>query len=346
VALCLVVAELAAQSGPTVAPGTSSRSATVEQVLKPGAAQTAEELNLAAMIAEVNGLEQQGNLPAARNVVEKLVACLKRSQPSGDLLPAATDRLASLEQQQGNYREAEHLFESAVQLWEARPNSPGIGLATELNNLASLYSEIGQLERAVTVRRRSLALRIQLLGNTDPKVALSHSNLASDLLRRGQYDEAEEHAQLAAKIWDRCDKEKNQADLAYNTLARIQLLEGDTRSAISSAQLAIQTFNDDHGKSPVQLAGYKYTLALAEEKNGDVQAAVKSFQDSLDLLDSKKTELMMRVGVLRDYSQLLARMGQTHQALSIQSRAKKEAIQLMKSSAYQYTVEADALRAH
>ncbi len=79
-------------------------------------------------------------MPVATKLAEGLVTDLTRYALTGKLLPEAVDRLASLQQRQGKYGDAERLYETAVQLWQERPDSPSTELATELNNLGSFYA--------------------------------------------------------------------------------------------------------------------------------------------------------------------------------------------------------------
>ena len=183
-------------------------------------------------VKRIHVLENRGDLPAATKVAETLVIDLTRYEPTGTLLPEAVDRVASLQQDQGKYGDAERLYATAVQLWQKRPDSPSTGLATELNNLASLYSEMGQFGKAEATRRHSLTLRLRLLGSGSPEVALSYSNLASDVFRQGKYRDAETLAHQAIEIWRRGPSDKCQDDLGYNTLAMIELHAGDYSLAL------------------------------------------------------------------------------------------------------------------
>src|SRR5579875_899268 len=256
-------------------------------------------------IAAIERFEREGNLLAAAGVAEELVKELSKGRPATALRASALDRLASLRQDLGSYVEAQHLYETSVQLWQSLPGAPGSGLATEWNNLASLYSATGQFEKAEAIRRQSLALRLQLFGPDDPEVALSRSNLAADLFRQGKCVEAEQEARSAVAIWDKARPDQNRADLALNTLALIRVHEQDGTSAIQLAQLALARYQRRQGNTPRQRTVYLHTLALAEECGGDWTGAAKSFEQSLSLLQPGRVPPLMQAGLLEDYSRLL-----------------------------------------
>ncbi len=281
--------------------------AAMQQVASP---QTATMSHGSDAVRRIQVLEDGGNLLAATELAERLVADLKRNEPTNRLLPEAVDRVASLQQDQGKYSDAERLYQSAVELWQRLPDSPNTGLATELNNLASLYSERGQFEKSEAARRHSLMLRLRLLGPTSSEVALVYSNLASDMFRQGNYHESEELAHQAIEIWLKGSPDKCQIDLAYNTLAMIQLHAVHYSLALKFVQLALETYHQHGGKDRARLAGYQHTLALAKEYTGDAKGAAQAFQDSLAMMaGANTTRSVRRVGLLKDDAALLRSMG-------------------------------------
>jgi tetratricopeptide (TPR) repeat protein len=295
-------------------------------------------------ITQICALEDGGNLAAAAELAEEMVAKIERSDPGNILLPGAVDRLASLRHDQGDYTEAKQLYEEAVELWRGRPDSPNIGLATELNNLASFYSELGQVKNAESLRRQSLAIRLRLLGPASSEAALCYSNLAVDVFHQGRDHEAEELANQAIEIWRQGPPERSQIDLAYNTLATIGLHGGQYSSALKNVQLALQAY-DQHGKkSAVRLAGYQHTLALAERYTGDMKGAAQAFQRSLaTIAEAHVTLSVQRILVLQDYAALLRSTGQKREARKLKEQAAKELTQVSKGNPFKYSVDVNAL---
>lgn len=295
-------------------------------------------------VKQILASDRRGNLPAAAKLAERLVGDLTRYEPSGTLLPEVLDRLADLQQRQGKYDEAERLYQTAVQLWEKRPDSPGRELATELNNLATFYSEMGQSGKAEIARRHSLTLRLRLLGPEHPEVALSYANLASDMFRQGKYLEAETLAHEAIEVWRHGPLDARQEDLAYNTLAMTELHTGHYQSALQFIRLALQTYSEHGISDDVRLACYQHALALIQEANGDSQQAAHFFQISLATLRRANTaDPMQRIGILMDYAALLRKIGRSRDAHKMELEAAKNAKQVMKNNAFKDSVDVSEL---
>jgi tetratricopeptide (TPR) repeat protein len=293
---------------------------------------------------QIRAREDAGDLPGATELAAKLVADLERSDPDGILLPGAVDRLAILQHNQGHYVEAAQLYENAVELWRRRPDSPNLGLAKELNNLASLYSEVGQAKKAETLRQKSLTVRLRLLGPASPEVALCYSNLAVDAIHEGNYHDAERLANLAIKIWGQGPPGRSDIDLAYNTLAMIELHAHRYGAALKDVRLALQTYDRHGGGDASRLAAYQHTLALAEQYTGDSVGAAQAFQASLTTIASTNaTVSIQRIIVLQDYATLLRSMGQKHEARKLKQEAAKELVKASTHNPFKYSVDASAL---
>lgn len=146
--------------------------------------------DLVGQVQRISHLEQASHLAQAVRETSRWIAKLKRSDPQNPHIPEALDRRASLEQDLGRWREAEHDYTEAIALSEAATPQGSSSLAIQLNNLASLYSSAGQFRKAENLCRRSLALRVQFHGSESPEVALSLSNLAIDLFRQNKYAES------------------------------------------------------------------------------------------------------------------------------------------------------------
>jgi len=134
--------------------------------------------DLTGQVKAIQKLEQEGNLAQAIIETSKLIDSLKQSDPASLLIPEALDRRASLEQDVGKWAEAEHDYTEAITLWKAATAPRPLSLATEFNNLASLYSSNGQFKKAEDLRRRSLALRLEFSGSIDPILGINRTDAA------------------------------------------------------------------------------------------------------------------------------------------------------------------------
>jgi tetratricopeptide (TPR) repeat protein len=288
-------------------------------------------------------LESEGNPDAAADVIKALIINLTKTNPRSPLLADAMGKLASLRQDRGAYGEAQQLYERAVLIWEGQPQPQSAGLAITLNNLGSLYVATGQLQKAEVAFRRSLTMRIALFGTSSSAVALCDSNLADDLVRQGKYSEAEGLAHQAIDIWKGSLPFNSQVDLAYNTLALVDLQRSNYTAAIDSAELALNEYAQ-RPADQTRLIWYNHTLARAKESNGDLNGAAQALAEAfVTLKEMRSMRSPDRIGVLMDYARLLRRIGHKAEARRIEKQADKEAADLRKTNCFQFTVDVNTL---
>ena len=106
-------------------------------------------------------------------------------------MATSLNNLAELYRVQGNYSEAEPLYQRSLAIREKVLGSEHPSVATSLNNLAALYRVQGNYSEAEPLYQRSLAIREKVLGSEHPDVATSLNNLAELYRVQGNYSEAE-----------------------------------------------------------------------------------------------------------------------------------------------------------
>jgi CHAT domain-containing protein/Tfp pilus assembly protein PilF len=123
-------------------------------------------------------------IPYARRALEIME---QRFGPNHPNVAAFLNTLASLHQDQGNFRDAETLLRRALEIQERGfPN-----LWTALNNLAYLYFDQERYADAEPLFNRSLAISEKVHGPNHPEVATLMHNLAGLYLEQGRYADAE-----------------------------------------------------------------------------------------------------------------------------------------------------------
>jgi tetratricopeptide (TPR) repeat protein len=100
---------------------------------------------------------------------------------------------------QGNYLEAEHLFQGAITIKEQTLGANHWDVASSLRGLAALYRQQGRYEQAEHLQR-ALSIREQCLGSEHPDVAEILKELALLYLAQGRYTEAEVLLQRALTL--------------------------------------------------------------------------------------------------------------------------------------------------
>ncbi len=79
---------------------------------------------------------------------------------------------------EGQYAQAQPLFEQTLSIKERSLGPEHPDTATSLDNLASLYKDVGQDVQAQPLYKRALAIREKVLGPEHPDTATSLDNLA------------------------------------------------------------------------------------------------------------------------------------------------------------------------
>ncbi|MGA8598793.1 MAG: tetratricopeptide repeat protein [Bryobacteraceae bacterium] len=296
-------------------------------------------------IKQIEILEKQGERSKALVAVSRLLEYLRQTDPAYGFLPAAMDRKASLEQDLGRYREAERDYLEAIRLWRSAKTAPSPGLATELNNLASLLSATGRMGEAESLHRESLDLRVRLLGRQSAEVALSYSNLAIDLFRQRRYTEAGGLCHQVLAIWSNNGPEHDRSDLALNTLALIALHDQNSAAALSYALAALAHRRSGGRTDSYSLAGYEHTVAIAREACGQTDVAEQDFRSALALLNNTATSApsLARIGLLTDYGQLLNQMRRKKDAKRLLRQAELERTALLRVNGWEHTIDVNAL---
>ena len=297
---------------------------------------------------QIELLQKQGQLAGALAVVTELAAEIKRRDPHNELLPLALDRKASLEQDLGQYREAERDYAEAIRIFRSDERAPSVSLARELNNFASLCSDVGDKRKAEALHRESLALRLKMLGTDDPEVALSYANLAVDLFEEQRYEESASLCLQALSTWAKADDEHNQSDLAWNTLALIELHEGKSTAALGHAQMALAFYGTRPDRNIERLASYRHALALAREGNNDFEGAESEFRSGLALLGGpgQREHALVRIGLLTDYGHLLRQLKREKEAKRLLRQASTEWTSLAGANEWNHTVDVKAFISH
>ncbi len=113
---------------------------------------------------------------------------------TSELVAAAANEWASVLHDMGRYREATTRYLEAMNNPARSADTSGrrpVSYAVAVNNLATLYEEIGDLARAEDNYRVSLAARTARLAADDLSVARLEHNLGRLLLKRAKFGEAE-----------------------------------------------------------------------------------------------------------------------------------------------------------
>src|SRR5438105_3235840 len=120
-------------------------------------------------------LEQDLRWQEAQAALEKAAQVFEQRGNQVDY-STTLNNLAELYRAQGNYAQAEPLYQRALAIWEQVLGPLHPDTATSLNNLALLYYAQGNYGQAEALMKRALAIREQVLGPRHPDTATTRAN--------------------------------------------------------------------------------------------------------------------------------------------------------------------------
>ncbi|MFH1278489.1 MAG: serine/threonine-protein kinase [Candidatus Eisenbacteria bacterium] len=200
-----------------------------------------------------------------------LVAALatRRSVLGDEHLDVATGlyNLASLRQMQGEYAEAERLFQDAIAMRKKLHKGEHGDIAAGLLGLGSVYSSEGRYSEAEPLLRETLAMQRRLFGEEHSSVAEGLNDLATLLQLQGKYAEAEPLFQQALAMRTKLLGEKHpQVAGTLNDLATLLQEEGKYAEAETLFREALsirkELFGEEHPEISVSLSNLALVLRL------------------------------------------------------------------------------------
>ena len=130
------------------------------------------------LLWSARSLKQDLRWQEAQDALEKAAQVFERMGNQGDYA-TTLNNLAALYQAQGNYAQAEPLYQRALAIYEQVLGPQHPDTASSLNNLAGLYQAQGKYEQAERLYERALAIREQQLGPQHPYTQKAQENYAS-----------------------------------------------------------------------------------------------------------------------------------------------------------------------
>ena len=275
------------------------------------------------LIGKLTDAESAGRIEEAHRYATVIIEHERTTNPDGPLLPAALGHLASLDQDEAHFDEAERLYQESITLWEKQPEVFSPELAKSMNGLGSLYNAIGRLDRAEELCRRGLAVRLARSGPNNEEIAISYSNLGVVLLRQKKLQEAEAVARQALEIWNRLHSPQDRSAVDLNTLALVRLLQLDYQAATAFDSAAIRKCREFPQPDQWSLISYLHTLAVIRWNAGEPSESLAAFEEALAILQtSSSPNVLEKQNLLGDYGVILRKVGQKKKAKSIDQQAK------------------------
>jgi len=183
---------------------------------------------------------------------------------------------------QGNYGEAESLWERALAIKKKAlgPDHPDV--AKSLHNLAILYRGQGRFAEAEPLYKQALAIRKKALGPDHPDVANSLNSLAILYQDHGRYTEAEPLFKQALVIWRKAlGPDHPDVAMILNNLAILYYDQGRYAEAEPLYKQALDIRKKALGPDHPEVAGHLNNLADFYRYEGRYAEAEPLFRQAL-----------------------------------------------------------------
>jgi len=229
-------------------------------------------------------LQTQGKYSDAEKLFRR---CLSITEPTlGKMHPrtaAKLDGLAGLLTDLGDYVAAEPLYLRALEIANAVDPS-GYETGFYLNNLACLYDQKGDLEKASCLFKRALAIAERYRGPCDPLIASRLDNLAQQMSKKGEHISAEVLYRRALYIRESVlGPFHPETGITLNNLAFLLLKRGEIpeAEAFGRRDLSIleHSLGPDHPDTGISVGN----LARILQSKGDLDGAEPLWQRAVEI---------------------------------------------------------------
>ncbi|HKF20669.1 MAG TPA: tetratricopeptide repeat protein [Candidatus Angelobacter sp.] len=251
--------------------------------------------------------------------------------------------LGSTYQDLGRYVEAENAYQNAISILKSQPAGER-DLAVALDNLGSLYHDIGRPEMSRKLRLR--ALTIFRAEGDHAEIARVYNNLAAIALDNHQYHEAQSYLDLAfAEV--KLSPLPNPADeAAMDSNAGWLAFHGqDYPRALGDYETALRLWLQVHG-SEHQLTGWGYVLCgRARLALGENRRALEDVQTGIAILErtaGAKGSIYLSARLI--YADVLRASGSTQEAKTVRAQTLRSLDSLRRSQSSVYVINAEAFR--
>lgn len=206
-------------------------------------------------------------------------------QPDGKAMGEDLVRKGWAHQKMRQYGDAEQCYQAAVSNFRTSfDNVDYNGIATALNNLASVHLEKGEEGKALLLQEAVLRMRRHVLAANDPAIASFLTNLASLYELRKEYDKAMPLYDEAAEIL-RAVLPADHPDIAtaINNIAVLHQTRGDFDVALPLHQEALAIRRAALPKEHPLLAASLTSLAMVYYCRNDREAALPLLEEALEI---------------------------------------------------------------
>lgn len=268
-----------------------------------------KEFETAAQLAELELKSQPANDPKQKLLKTRLAdtksAVAKIKLDSGDLVGAHNDLLAILK------------------LREELSGHNDQATALVLSALATVAYEQEKYGEAEKYARDAYEVRLKVLGDKHPHVAIAANNLAEVLQKQGKDAEAEKMFEKSINIYKRADDQPGVLDV-LNNLAMFYKKLGRLQDARRVVNTALELEKQEGYASPVDRAMTLNALGAINRAMYEYEEADKNYSQAIQILDGEGDSVAAHSALcdaLDNYADFLLLQSDYEKATPIYERA-------------------------
>jgi len=226
---------------------------------------------------------QLGDFATAERLYRRTLELAQRtSRASDDFVAAAWNRLGVVLFQQSRLQDAVEAFERAGELY-ARSASPPVEAQDVLENLAAVWGQLGEYERAFEVYERILACARAAAVIDTENLALQLSNYGAALRGVGKSRRAAECFTEALQLMESLGENTPNVVRVMMNLAATRRHLGDNDGALELLERALPLAREINGAEHPDVATCLVNLGAARFYRGEREAGEALFQSALEL---------------------------------------------------------------
>ncbi len=152
-------------------------------------------------------------------------------------------------------------------------------VSTSYNNIAVVWHNKGEYDKALEFYNKSLNIRLKNLGEEHPSVATSYNNIGRVWNNKGEYVKALEFYQKSLNIRLKTLGEEH-PDVAntYNNLGQVWNKKGEYNKALEFYQKCLQIELKTLGEEHSDVATSYFTIGTVLKNKTDYQQAIETFK--------------------------------------------------------------------
>lgn len=241
----------------------------------------------------------------------------------------AWNSLATMYDALGRYAAAEHAYRRGLHEAEDARGISSPEYALVLENLATLYLETGQPERAEKMARQALTFYASKEPNEGFRLAMARNCLAEILTNRHKFRESETLLNESVAFLEQNPKYASEAGVAVNNLAVVRFFEKDYAGTERLLLQALDLLERRMGPDHPMLIRTLSNLASLYKGRGRLEESGERLRRAMSIAERRLgVDHPIYGAVLASYADYLRRQGEKSQAKAIEAKS----LQILKNS--------------